>query len=68
MFHDIPDEVLEALYDEWYEHRYFDRVLLSVATVIALVVIPPAWGKLFFLPFFPSMIFWGWGDLSIVSF
>ena len=59
MFFDIPDEELDALYDEWRDHRYFDRVLLSVAAVVGLTLATPQVLKIIFAPIFFPFYLWG---------
>lgn len=59
MFFDIPDEELEALFDEWRDHRYFDRVLLTVATVVGLLMAPPQILEIIFTPFLFPFYLWG---------
>ncbi len=63
MFIDISDEELNAIFDEWRDHRYFDRVLLSVVAVVGLTLATPQGLKIIFAPIlFP---FYLWGILPI---
>ena len=59
MFFYIPDEELEALFDEWSDHRYFDRVLLSVTAVIGLTLATPSALKIIFAPILFPFYLWG---------
>ena len=59
MFFYIPDEELEALFDEWSDHRYFDRVLLSVAAVVGLSLATPQTLKIIFAPLLFPFYLWG---------
>ncbi len=63
MFIDISDEEMNAIFDEWRDHRYFDRVLLSVVAVVGLTLATPQGLKIIFAPIlFP---FYLWGILPI---
>ena len=59
MFFDIPDEELEALFDEWMNHRYFDRVLLSTSVVVGLMMAPLHILEIIFAPLFFPFYLWG---------
>ncbi len=59
MFFDISDEELEALFDEWRDHRYFDRVLLSVSAVVGLTLAKPQGLEIIFAPLLFPFYLWG---------
>ncbi len=62
MFFDLTDEELNALFDEWRDHRYFDRVLLSVIAVVGLMLATSQGLKIFLLLSFFRSIF---GEFSL---
>lgn len=59
MFFYIPDEELEALFDEWRDHRYFDRVLLSVSAVVGLTLAKPQGLEIIFASLLFPFYLWG---------
>ena len=59
MFWGIEDEELEKLYDVWMDERYFDRVLLSVLIVIALILAPGERLEAAFAPLLFPFYLWG---------
>ncbi len=59
IFNDIPDEALDALFDEWVENRYFDRLLLGILFYLYLLMATPNGLRIIFMPFLMPFYLWG---------